>query len=72
MTLQSIIEASFTLADRNNDSMIDIPEFVYFSVNSLPNNIGLKNMNEALKVIKLYDEGNKITRISPIIINLNI
>lgn len=58
LTAQSIIEASFTLADRNNDSMIDIPEFVYFSVSSLPKNLALKNMNESLKVMKLFDENN--------------
>ena len=58
LTVQSIIEASFTLADRNNDSQIDIPEFVYFSVNSLPSNLALKNMNESLKVMKLFDENN--------------
>lgn len=46
------------MADRNKDGQIDIPEFVYFTVTSLPKEISLYDMNESLKVMKLYDEDN--------------
>jgi Ca2+-binding EF-hand superfamily protein len=58
LTIISIVEALFTTADRNKDGLIDIPEFVYFSINNLPKEISLNDMNEALKVMKLFDENN--------------
>lgn len=54
----SIIESAFSVADRSKDGQIDIPEFVYFTVNSLSKSIGLQDMNESLKVMKLFDENN--------------
>ncbi len=33
LTLVSIIESSFAIADRNKDGLIDIPEFVYCNSN---------------------------------------
>lgn len=58
LTPTSIIESTFATVDRNRDNHIDIPEFVYFSVNSLPKEISLIDMNESLKVMKLFDENN--------------
>ena len=71
LTLVSIIEASFTVADKNKDGEIDIREFVYFVVNNLPKEIRLKDMNEALKMVKLYDENND-DKLSPRGIKLSV
>ena len=53
----SVIEATFDMADRNQDGHLDIREFVYFAIN-LPKEVGLKDMNESLKLIKLFDDNN--------------
>lgn len=58
LTPNSIIESTYVNVDRNRDGLIDIPEFVYFAVNSLPKEMNLSDMNEALKVMKLFDENN--------------
>lgn len=58
LTFLSIIESSFAIADRNKDGLIDIPEFVYFTVNNLPKDMGLDDMNESIKIIKLFDDNN--------------
>ena len=44
LTSTSITESAFAVADRNKDGHIDIPEFVFFTVNGLPKNIALKDM----------------------------
>ncbi|RNA43490.1 hypothetical protein BpHYR1_014041 [Brachionus plicatilis] len=58
LTALSIIEALFGAADKNRDGVIDVPEFAFFMVNSLPKEYQLADMNEALKVLKLYDDNN--------------
>ncbi|CAF0881130.1 unnamed protein product [Brachionus calyciflorus] len=58
LTALSIIEAMFRSADRNEDGVIDVPEFAFFSVNALPKEYCLADLNEALKVLKLYDDNN--------------
>ena len=54
LTAISIIESAFTAADRNNDGHIDIPEFVFFTVNGLPANIALVDMVCAFSAISYF------------------
>lgn len=65
LTALSIIEAIFGSADRNEDGFIDVSEFAFFTVNTMPQEYSLPNMNESLKVLKLFDENND-DRLNPI------
>lgn len=58
LTALSIIEAIFGAADKNSDGIVDVPEFALFTMNTLPIEYRLSDMNEALKVLKLYDDNN--------------